>query len=318
MPYCLIPLLLLSTCLTSCWETNKVPQYGYIEARLRYISSPENGKLLELFTERGHEVKKDTLLFNLEKEPESFDLSIAKNALEEAHANLNDLEKGLRPSELDQIKAQMDAIVANLNFTKKSYERRKILLAKQLINEEAMEQILEALAVSEANLREVSAKLLTGELSAREDQILAAKARLKQSLDKIDQSAWKVSKKSVTAPDNAFVFDTYFKPGEEVAAFQPVLSLLIPKEIKAIFFVLEPHLSSLKLGQEIKILTDGAHEAITGKISYISPNAEYTPPVIYARESRQDLVYKIEAEFSEDVAKQLHPGQPIEILFPAA
>ena len=52
-----------------------------------------------------------------------------------------------------------------------------------------------------------------------------------------------------------------------------------------------------------------------GKISYISPHAEYTPPVIYSKESRDKLVFMVEAVFDPATAAKLHPGQPVDVQF---
>jgi len=52
---------------------------------------------------------------------------------------------------------------------------------------------------------------------------------------------------------------------------------------------------------------------MTGKISFISPRAEYTPPVVYSQESRAKFVFLVEATFEPAVAAQLHPGQPVDV-----
>jgi HlyD family secretion protein len=52
-----------------------------------------------------------------------------------------------------------------------------------------------------------------------------------------------------------------------------------------------------------------------GKVSYISPHAEYTPPVIYSRESRAKLVFMIESVFDPEISGGLHPGQPVDVEF---
>jgi len=50
-------------------------------------------------------------------------------------------------------------------------------------------------------------------------------------------------------------------------------------------------------------------------VSYISPRAEYTPPVIYSRESRAKLVFMVESVFEPQIAATLHPGQPVDVEF---
>ena len=57
------------------------------------------------------------------------------------------------------------------------------------------------------------------------------------------------------------------------------------------------------------------NSAFAGTISYISPRAEYTPPVIYSRESRAKLVFLVEIHFDPAIAAKLHPGQPVDVRF---
>jgi HlyD family secretion protein len=61
---------------------------------------------------------------------------------------------------------------------------------------------------------------------------------------------------------------------------------------------------------------DGVGQPFAGKLSFIAPRAEYTPPVIYSQENRSKLVFMIEVAFAPDVAARLHPGQPVDVLLP--
>jgi len=60
---------------------------------------------------------------------------------------------------------------------------------------------------------------------------------------------------------------------------------------------------------------DGVAKPFIGKVSFISPQAEYTPPVIFSRESRSKLVFMVEAVFDNETAANLHPGQPVDVRF---
>jgi HlyD family secretion protein len=63
------------------------------------------------------------------------------------------------------------------------------------------------------------------------------------------------------------------------------------------------------------VQVDGVKEPFVGKVSYISPKAEYTPPVIYSRETRAKLVFMVELIFDVQAAADLHPGQPVDVEF---
>jgi HlyD family secretion protein len=126
------------------------------------------------------------------------------------------------------------------------------------------------------------------------------------------KAEWDLSQKRQIATQAGLVFDTLYRPGEWVAASKPVVVLLPPQNVKVRAFVSEERVGAISLGQEVRIRIDGV-EPITGKVTFISPQAEYTPPVIYSRESRSKLVFLIEIRFDGPVAATLHPGQPVDV-----
>jgi HlyD family secretion protein len=83
--------------------------------------------------------------------------------------------------------------------------------------------------------------------------------------------------------------------------------------MKARFFVPEADLGALQVGTPLEIRMDGLEEKLPAKVSFVSPTAEYTLPIIYSRENRNKLVYLVEASLPPEAAKKLHPGAPIEV-----
>ena len=112
---------------------------------------------------------------------------------------------------------------------------------------------------------------------------------------------------------SGFVVDTFYQEGEFVPAAYPVVSMLPPGNIKVRFFVPETVLGTLSVGQKLAVSFDGSNGTIPAAISYISPQSEYTPPVIYSRETRSKLVFMVEALPAADAAAGLHPGQPVDV-----
>ncbi|MFZ5806021.1 MAG: HlyD family secretion protein [Verrucomicrobiota bacterium] len=131
--------------------------------------------------------------------------------------------------------------------------------------------------------------------------------------ESLAQAQWKVTEKQQVARSNALVHDTYYTEGEWVAAGKPVVALLPPENMKVKFFVPESMLGKLQVGQELRISSSGLGKPAYGTVSYISTQAEYTPPVIYSIESRSKLVFLVEGSFLPDEAQRLHPGQPVDV-----
>ena len=80
-----------------------------------------------------------------------------------------------------------------------------------------------------------------------------------------------------------------------VPAQRPVLSIMPPGNMKLRFFVPEPELPKLAIGDEVRVTCDNCAADLTAKIYFIATSAEYTPPVIYSLEERNKLVYLIQA-----------------------
>jgi len=83
--------------------------------------------------------------------------------------------------------------------------------------------------------------------------------------------------------------------------------------VKVRFFVPENAVGGLAAGRAVSIHCDGCAEDVPAKITYVSNQAEYTPPVIYSNENRAKLVFMVEAHPQPADAAKLHPGQPVAV-----
>jgi HlyD family secretion protein len=162
---------------------------------------------------------------------------------------------------------------------------------------------------------QLEADLKTAQLGARSDQITAAEANVQALEAALAAVEWNLSQKRRTAPQSGLVFDTLYREGEWVPAGRPVVVLLPPRNINVRAFVSETRVNALHRGDRAQVIVDGAPAPIHGQIRFISPRAEYTPPVIYSRASRSKLVYLVEVAFDPNTAATLHPGQPVDVQF---
>jgi HlyD family secretion protein len=61
------------------------------------------------------------------------------------------------------------------------------------------------------------------------------------------------------------------------------------------------------------VFIDGVVKPFAARISYISPRAEFTPPVIFSSKMREKFVFMVELSVDPQTAKALHPGQPVDV-----
>ena len=141
-----------------------------------------------------------------------------------------------------------------------------------------------------------------------EYEIAAQRAMVAQARAGLAQAEWQVDQRHVAAPVAALVSDTYARPGETINAGVPVVSLLPPQNILVRFFVPETELATMHVGDRLAIGCDGCAPGLTATITFIAPQPEYTPPVIYSESNREKLVYLIEAHPTPEQAMQLKTG----------
>jgi HlyD family secretion protein len=177
----------------------------------------------------------------------------------------------------------------------------------------AREQIKAALVLSEAELGRQE-KLFRSGVAANQELDRARSTR-DQDKKRLDQTNWNFDQKKQNAPQSGLVYDTLFRQGEWVPAGKPVVVLLPPQNIKVRAFVPETIVGTIQYGDAAEVRVDGVQNPFLGKVSYISPRAEYTPPVIYSRETRAKLVFMVEMVFDPSAAANLHPGQPVDVQF---
>ena len=286
---------------------------GYAEGEYVRIAAPFAGNLQSLQVTRGSQVNAGAPLFALEQLNEEAARREAAERVRNAEAQTADLRKSRRPSEIEAVRAQLAQARASLKLSTVNLARQEQLVASNFVSKSAVDDARAAVERDRARAGELEAQVATAQLAGRQDEIRAAEANAEAARAALAQADWKLAQKSVKAPVAGLVNDTNYVAGEWVPAGSPVVSLLPPQNIKIRFFVAEPMLGAVKLGQPVNVRCDGCAAPLAAQVTFISPQAEYTPPVIYSRETRAKLVYLIEARTAPEDAVKLHPGQPVEV-----
>ena len=288
---------------------------GYVEGEFVHVASPLAGQLDALSVQRGAQVKKGDPLFALENGMETAAREEAERRLAQAKATLEDAKKGRRPSELTSFDAQLGQARAALDLSEKEFQRQEDLHRRGVSSAEAFDRARALRDQDSHRVAQLEADSQTARLGSREDQIAAAEANVRALQAGVAQADWALSQKKQAAPQDGLVFDTLYQQGEWIAAGRPVIVLLPPANIKVRAFVPETRVGAIKLGAGVRVFVDGVGGTFSGKVSFISPQAEFTPPVIYSQESRGKLVFMIEIRFDAATAAKLHPGQPVDVEF---
>lgn len=301
--------------LAACGGEGPRTYQGYAEGEYVRVAAPFAGTLQSLAVRRGTQVQAGDPLFGLEQENEAAARREARERLRSAEAQLANLRKGRRPTEIEAIRAQLAQAQASLKLSEAQLKRQEQLVQQNFISRERLDEARTQHERDRSRVSELQAELATARLGARADEIKAAEYNVEAAKATLAQAEWRLAQKSVKAPVAGLVQDTHYVLGEWVVANAPVVSLLPPQNIKVRFFVRETELGAIKVGRKLALACDGCAAPVAAEVSFISPQAEFTPPVIYSRRERAKLVYLVEARPAPADATKLHPGQPVEVRF---
>jgi HlyD family secretion protein len=299
--------------LAACSEPDGSGQLqGYVEGDYLLVGAQAGGRIEQVHVQAGDQVEAGAPLVELDPAGAQAGVAEAEARLAAAKAQLADLEQGRRPEEIAVIEAQIAEAAANLAATQREFERVERLPAGRVVSASALDQARMAYEMAKARVGSLQGELEVARLPARTDAIAAARHAVEAAAAALAEARWQLEQRRLLSPAAAVVEEVFFRPGEVVSAGQPLLALLPPGNRKLRFFVPEPQLAGLRLGQAVAIACDGCPAGLTGRIGYIATEAEFTPPVIFSVASRQKLVFKVEA-VPEGEAAQLKVGQPIDV-----
>jgi HlyD family secretion protein len=308
------PLLLVVFALSACGSDHPNLYQGYAEGEYVLVAAPDAGILEDLAVRRGEEVAQGARLFALEQRNEAAGRQEAEAQLQLAQARLDNLGKGLRSPEIDALRAEADQAEAARKLADIQLTRDRELLQKKFIAPDRIDEDEAGLARAQAQVDEIRARLnLARQSVGRSGELAAAQAEVGAAQAALEQATWRLGQKTRNAPQAGLIYDTFFVEGEWVPAGRPVVSLLPPGNIKLRFYVPETVVGGLRVGQAVKVSCDGCGAPLAAAVSYVSPAAEFTPPIIYSRETRAKLVFLVEARPEAKDATRLKPGQPVDV-----
>jgi HlyD family secretion protein len=263
---------LMISLLIAC-EKNDKTFSGYVDTELVYLSADFGGRLTDLAVIKGQIVNSNQFLFKLEQTSERYNVEISQ-------FNKKDLL------------AQREQILIQLNYNEINYRRIIEMRKQNAASQNDLDAAQRDLNVSKQQLADIDVKIKSNQVDTEDKK-------------------WLVTRKENFAPEHGIIFDTYYTKGEFVQGGAPILSLITQNNLKAIFFVPEEKLDLLRLNEKVNIKTDRNANFAKGHIFYISNIAEYTPPIIYSREERQRLVFRVEAKIDAPDLEKIHLGQPV-------
>ncbi len=302
-------LLTIIAVITGCGNQDQHHYQGYVESRNIYLSAPYSGALLKACVHAGQHVNKGELLFQLDPNPQSLEVKQTAAELKQAEQVYVDLKQPKRPAEIAAIEAQVGQASSQVALAAMRVKRNQTLYDKRVVAKDTLDASAQQYQEMLYLKAQFEANLALANEGSRPDQIKAQEANIALITSKMNQARWQLAQKRLYAPADGVIFETYFREGELVGVQQPLAALLTPDNIRIDFFVPVEALANMRVGQQIMFDCDGCTKNNQAAIYYISPEAEYVPPLVYSRDNRDKLVFRIKANIHDSV--KFKPGQPV-------
>jgi HlyD family secretion protein len=306
---CAVPLL--ASLFSACGPASPLA-VGYVEGEFALLAPIEVAQVQTISVRRGDRVGAGQIIAEMESADATIAVAQSEAALAQAEAQLADLKLGKRPEEIAVLDAMVRSAKAQAEETRRVLARVTDLLDRGIATQAQFDEAKTAVEVAEAQIGQAEANLEVARLPARAETIRAAQMQVRQAGAALEQAKWRLSKRSIEAPSAGRIDDVIRDPGDIAGPSAPVISMLPEGAVKLTLFVPEPEFSSVSVGTILDVRCDGCPAGLTARVSYVSPDPEFTPPVIYSLETRQKLVYLVEARPVAD-ATALQPGQIVDV-----
>jgi HlyD family secretion protein len=318
--------------LVSCGARSDPPPRasGYVEATEVRVAAKVGGRVESVGVGEGMRVEAGQVLVTVS----TADLDLARGRLvaerDQATAQVRLLEAGARREEIQQAEAQLaaaradrSAAEAELEAARQDAARFEQLLRtragsqKQRDDAVARRELAEARVTAAADrVRVASAALDRLKSGARPEELNAARARVRAVEAQIASLDHDRAEAMVRAPLAGTVLSRLVEPGELVAPGAPLIVLLDLDRAWVNAYVEEPLVPGLRLDSPVTVVTD-AGDRLPGRITFVSPRAEFTPRNVQTAAERSRLVFRVKV--GVDNAKGiLKPGMPVEVLLGAS
>ena len=307
----------LALFLAACSGGGTPPVQGYVEGTYVYVSPDRAGRIVARPVSAGATVAAGDVLVRLDDSDEVEAVAGAEARLAQAEAELANLRAGKRPVEISVIEAQLSEARANFGLAEEEYQRQLALREKGVVSQAAVDNAKARRDAAEASVRAIEHELEVAELPARPEEITAAERHVAAEQAALAQARIALERRTLTAPAAALVEETFFEPGEYAAAGAAVVSLLPAAHRKIRFFVPEPRLATVAIGSRVGVGCDACPAGLEAEVTFVSSAAEFTPPVIYSKDARDKLVFRVDAR-PLGAAAGLKVGQPVDVALPVA
>jgi len=283
---------------------------GNIEVIEITVSSKVTGEIKEIFKKEGELIKKGDTVLIIDHENLDYQLQQAEAGVDIAEAQLKLLKSGARQEDIKQAEEMLKQAEINFEQAKKDKERMANLFESKSITKKQLEDATARYEVSLAQLNSAKENYKKITNLARPEEIAQAEANFKKQKATLELLQKNIKDSYVTSPRNGYIVKEFVEEGETVSMFASLFKVSDLSVAELVIYVSEKELGKVKLNQKAEIHIDTFKDKkYEGHVSYISPEAEFTPKNIQTEDERTKLVYAVKLRIPNQ-NMELKPGMP--------
>jgi HlyD family secretion protein len=315
------PLVLLAGCDWPWGDTaddGVIRLAGTLEADEVDLSFQVSGRIAELRVDEGARVALGDLIAALDALDYQLALQRAEAEAKATAATLAALEAGTRVQELRVAEATVDQARSRVEFARAEIRRVSELIPRKLASQQQLDQAHLQLEVAVADLAQAEQRLQLLREGPRREDIDKAAAELAARRQAVALARLQLDYTTLESPVAGTVSVRLAKAGEVVSVGRPIVRVAVLATPWVRAYLNETDLARVKLGQKALVQVDGLpNQVFQGRLSFISPVAEFTPKTVETRELRVDLVYRIKVAV-DNPEGLLKIGMPADVVLAAA
>lgn len=285
-----IALLVLAMFIISCNKNNKkADAYGNFETTEITVSSESNGKIEFLNLEEGDVVEKGKTVGLID----TLQLYYTKMQLIASQKTVS--------SKSGNVLSQKQVLQEQLKTAKIEQTRIKNMFSENAATKRQVDEINGKVKVIEEQIKGVGTQNAPIKNEANSFSV---------QIEKINDQ---IKKCNLVNPIKGTVLTKYAEPNEVTTFGKPLYKIANLEEMNLRVYISETQLSSIKIGQQVKVKIDDFEQTkeYIGNIIWISSQAEFTPKIIQTKEERANLVYAVKIRVKNDGSLKI--GMPAEI-----
>ncbi len=284
------------------------------------------------------------LMISFQKASYESQKMLAAANLNAAKARLDEAVAGNREQQIEQAKASMNKAFIEFDKLSKDYKRYVELSKSGSVTSQSLDTIRSQLLAAEqlklsaeeqynllkAGARRETIELMKAGVAQAEAQIKGAEALAfqakkaecdleslmreievkKADIESIDN---KISEASLTAPQDGMIIEKISETSEVVGAASSIAVLANLTDVWVRGYIPEEDMGKIKIGQKAVVISDSFKDkTYDGHISYISPEAEFTPKNVQTKRERVKLVYRVKINV-DNSSRELKLGMPVDV-----